>query len=166
MKINYFYGSIAVKQGNGYAESLEFNVTESKGLTFRYPYGDATPEEAEAVSKFVKLITDAYNVLTNQIDKTNKDLKLEQYAPKVSAEETTEVSAVTQPSHGTCSNNQADTDLVAHSEAEQERLDMEEELREETFRGAVTMDEAKTPEQMLEAMIASGERKEVRDLPM
>ena len=136
MKINYFYGSIAIKLRDGYTETLEFNVPKTKGLTFRYPYGDATPEEAEAINKFVKTITDAYNVLSNQIDKTNKTLKLEQYAPKVSIEETTEVSAVAQPSYGTCSNNQADTDLVAHSEAEQERLDMEEELKEETSRGA------------------------------
>lgn len=131
MKINYFYGSIAIRQCDGYTENLEFNVTEGKGLTFRYPYGDATSEEAEAISKFIKLITDAYNVLSSQIDMTNKTLKLEQYAPKVSAPETTDISAVPQPLHGTCSNNQADTDLVAHSEAEQERLDMEEEIREE-----------------------------------
>ena len=89
MKINYFYGSIAIRQCNGYTENLEFNVTESKGLTIRYPYGDATPEEAEAINKFVKLITDAYNVLSSQIDMTNKTLKLEQYTPQVSAEETT-----------------------------------------------------------------------------
>ena len=37
---------------------------------------------------------------------------------------------------------------------------------EEAETRAITMDEAKTPEEMLEAMIASGERKEVRDLPM
>lgn len=131
MKINYFYGSIAIRQCDGYTENLEFNVTEGKGLTFRYPYGDATSEEAEAISKFIKLITDAYNVLSSQIDMTNKTLKLEQYAPKVSAPETTDISAVPQPLHGTCSNNLDCTDLVAHSEAEQERLDMEEEIREE-----------------------------------
>lgn len=76
MKINYFYGSVAIRLCNGYTENLEFNVTETKGLTFRYPYGEATPEEAEAISKFVKLITDAYNVLSSQIDMTNKTLKL------------------------------------------------------------------------------------------
>lgn len=166
MKFNYFYGSIAIRQCDDYTENLEFNVTETKGLTFRYPYGDATPEEAEVISKFIKLITDGYNVLSSQIDRTNKTLKLEQYAPIVSAEETTEVSAVLQPSHGTRSNNLDCTDLVAHSEAEQERLDMEKELKKEVSTGAITMDEAKTPEQMLEAMIASGKRKEVRDLPM
>ena len=131
MKLNYFYGSIAIRPCDGYSGNLEFNVSETKGLTFRYPYGDATPEEAEAINKFVKIINDAYNVLSSQIDMTNKTLKLEQYAPTVLAEETTEVSAVPQPSHGTCSNNLDCTDLVAHSEAEQERLDMEEELHKE-----------------------------------
>ena len=124
MKTNYFYGSIAIRQCDGYTENLTFDVTEGKGLTFRYPYGDATPEEAEAISKFIKLITDAYNVLSSQIDRTNKTLKLEQYAPVVSSLESTDISAVPQPSHG----GSDPTDLVAHSEAEQERLDMEEEL--------------------------------------
>lgn len=127
MKTNYFYGSIAIRQRDGYTENLEFNVTESKGLTFRYPYGEATPEEAEAISQFVKTITNAYNKLTTQIDNVNKDLKLEQYAPTVLSEETSSESAVPQPLHGTCSNNLDCTDFVAHSEAEQERLDMEEE---------------------------------------
>lgn len=81
MKINYLYGSIAIRQCDGYTENLEFNVTESKGLTFRYPYGDATPEEAEAVSQFVKTVTNAYNKLTTQIDGVNRDLHLERYAP-------------------------------------------------------------------------------------
>ena len=142
MKINYFYGSIAIRPCNGYVESLEFNVTEGKGLTFRYPYGDATPEEAESINKFIKTITDAYNVLSSQIDRTNKTLKLEQYAPKVSALESTDISAVPQPSHG----GSDPTDLVAHSEAEQERLDMEEELKDAPFEEAETaMDKAKTP---------------------
>ena len=152
MKINYLYGSIAIRQCDGYTENLEFNVTESKGLSFRYPYGDATPEEAEAVSQFVKTVTNAYNKLTTQIDGVNRDLHLEQYAPELLTEETssesaapqtcalgggegltvseivqysleaTAVSAVPQPSHG----GSDTTDLVAHSEAEQERLDMEE----------------------------------------
>ena len=128
MKTNYFYGSIAIRQCNGYTENLEFNVVEGKGLTFRYPYGDATPKEAEAIAKFVKTITDAYNVLSSQINMTNKTLKLEQYAPVVSSEKIASKSAVPQHSHGTCSNNLDCTDLVAHSEAEQERRDMEEEM--------------------------------------
>ena len=131
MKLNYFYGSIAIKQCNGYTENLKFNVIESEGLTFHYPYCDVTPEESEAISQFVKTVTDAYNKLTTQIDGVNRDLHLERYAPTVSSEEIASKSAVPQPSHGTCSNNLDCTDLVAHSEAEQERLNMEEELKEE-----------------------------------
>lgn len=130
MKFNYFYGSIAIRQCDGYTENLTFDVTEGKGLTFRYPYGDATSEEAEAISKFIKLITDAYNVLSSQIDRTNKTLKLEQYAAVVSSLESTDISAVPQPSHG----GSDPTDLVAHSEAEQERLDMEEEIQDAPFK--------------------------------
>ena len=133
MKINYLYGSVAIRQCDGYTENLEFNVTESKGLSFRYPYDDATPEEAEAVSQFVKTVTNAYNRLSTQIDGVNKDLHLEQYAPAVSSEDTSSESAVPQPLHGTCSNNLDCTDLVAHSEAEQERLDMEEEIKDAPF---------------------------------
>ena len=100
MKTNYFYGSIAIRQCDGYTENLEFNSTESKGLTFRYPYGDATPEETEAISQFVKTVTNAYNKLTVQIDGVNRDLHLEQYAPQqsteVSSSESTDVSAVPQ----------------------------------------------------------------------
>lgn len=96
MKINYFYGSVAIRPRDGYTENLEFNVTEGKGLTFRYPYGEATPEEAEAISQFIKTVTNAYNKLTTQIDNVNKDLKLEQYAPTVSVAETTSESAVPQ----------------------------------------------------------------------
>lgn len=96
MKINYFYGSIAIRPCNGYTENLEFTVTETKELTFRYPYGEATPEEAETISQFIKTVTNAYNKLTTQIDNVNKDLKLEQYAPTVSVAETTSESAVPQ----------------------------------------------------------------------
>lgn len=88
MKINYLSGSITIRQCDGYTENLEFNVTESKGLSFRYPYGEATPEEAEAISQFIKTVTNAYNKLTTQIDGANRDLHLEQYAPKVSVAET------------------------------------------------------------------------------
>lgn len=92
MKINYFYGSIAIRQRDGYTENLEFNSTESKGLTFRYPYGDATPEEAEAISQFVKTVVNAYNKLTVQIDGVNRNLHLEQYTPiELIAETTSEV---------------------------------------------------------------------------
>lgn len=94
MKTNYFYGSIAIRQCDGYTENLEFNVTEAKRLSFRYPYGEATPEEAEAISQFVKTVTNAYNKLSTQIDGVNRDLHLEQYAPAVSSKEISSESTV------------------------------------------------------------------------
>lgn len=87
MKLNYFYGSIAIVPKDGYTENFEFNVTEpSNKLEFRYPYGQILPEQAEAISQFVKTVTNAYNELTSQINNVNKDLKLEQYAPIVPPE--------------------------------------------------------------------------------
>lgn len=138
MKLNYFYGSIAIVPKDGYTENLEFNASEQFGkLEFRYPYGNISPEQAEAVSQFVKTVTNAYNKLTSQIDNVNKDLKLEQYAPIVPPEVKTAGSdfdldakpALSQPSHG----GSDSTDLVAHSQQEQERLDMEETEAEESL---------------------------------
>lgn len=133
MKLCYFSGAIEVAPRESWTERLEFDVNNDGKLNFRYPYGGITPEQAAAVSKFVETITDAYNKLTKQIDATNKRLKLEQYAPIVPPiVETTGSdfdldanSAVSQSARG----GSDPTDLVAHSEAEQERLDMEEELR-------------------------------------
>lgn len=83
MKLCYFSGAIEVAPRESWTERLEFNASDDGKLNFRYPYGDVTPEQAAAVSTFVKTITDAYAKLTKQIDSINKDLKLEQYAPIV-----------------------------------------------------------------------------------
>lgn len=82
MKLNHFYGSISIKERNGYDENLQFGTNRDNNLEFNYPYGEITPEEAAAVSKFIKIVTDAYNKLQATIDGVNADLKLEQYAPK------------------------------------------------------------------------------------
>lgn len=93
MKIDYFYGNIAIREKDGYWETLSFNLNDkTKGLVFRYPYGDATPEEAEAISQFTKTVTNAYNKLTTQIDNVNRDMRLEQYA-EPSAEELKAIAA-------------------------------------------------------------------------
>ena len=133
MKLNYFYGSISIYPRDGYNETLEFSATEQSGkLEFRYPYGQITPEQAEAVSQFVKTVTNAYNKLSSQIDSVNKDLRLEEYAPvatlEESASEVSPESVPSQPSHG----GSDSTDLVEHSQQEQERLDMEELGTEES----------------------------------
>ena len=91
MKVSYFYGSIVVKKDNaGYEQNLSFSTAkDSQELEFNYPYGAVTPDEAAAVSTFVKTISDAYAKLNKQIDNTNCDLKLEQYAPIVPPEVST-----------------------------------------------------------------------------
>lgn len=88
MKLKYFYGSIAVTQTDGYTNNLEFGATEDdKGnaidLTFRYPYGNVSPEKAKAVGNFVKTIADAFDKLKSQLESANKLLKEEEYAPIV-----------------------------------------------------------------------------------
>lgn len=81
MKLNFFYGSVAISSKEEYTENLEFGVNKESGkLEFRYPYGNISPEQADAISQFVKTVTDAYNVLQSQINRTNKRLKLEEYA--------------------------------------------------------------------------------------
>ena len=83
MKLNHFYGSISIKERDGYTENLQFGTNrDNNNLEFNYPYGNITPEEVAAVSEFTKIVTDAYNKLQATIDGVNADLKLEQYAPK------------------------------------------------------------------------------------
>lgn len=87
MKLKYFYGSIAVVQEDGYTNNLEFSTTEDSngnvtGLTFRYPYGNISPEKAQAISNFVKTISDAFDRLEVQLLDANELLGEEQFAPK------------------------------------------------------------------------------------
>ena len=133
MKLNYFYGSIAIVPKDGYTENLEFNATEQTNkLEFRYPYGQISPEQAEAISQFVNTVTKAYNKLSSQIDIVNRELQLEQYAPIAKSEEISSnvftESLPSQPLRG----GSDPTDLVEHSQQEQERLDMEELGTEES----------------------------------
>lgn len=88
MKLKHFYGSISVLQENGYTNNLEFELKrqdeEAIGdLIFRYPYGNVSPEKANAVNSFVKTISDAFDRLKHQLTTANKLLKEEEYAPKV-----------------------------------------------------------------------------------
>lgn len=157
MKLCYFSGAIEVAPRDSWTERLEFDVNNDGKLSFRYPYGNITPEQAAAVNEFTKTLTDAYNVLQSQIKRVNKKLQLEEYAPIVppiiktngSDFDLDANSAVSQSARGVSGvvdsysihstepevlgqstrGGSDPTDLVAHSEAEQERLDMEEELR-------------------------------------
>jgi len=73
MKLNHFYGSISIKERNGYDENLQFGTNKYNNLEFNYPYGEITPEEVAAISGFTKTVSDAYNVLQSQIKVVNKN---------------------------------------------------------------------------------------------
>lgn len=84
MKLTYFYATIEIIPRDGYSESLQCSTDreDTSKLKFTFPYGEITPEQAVAVAEFTKTLTSAFNKLQKQIDSANKDLKLEQYAPK------------------------------------------------------------------------------------
>lgn len=136
MKITNF--SFTLRQAttkDGYGDNYYVNIDENGVANVSHPYKSIEYKEQVALLAIIQSGIAKYALLVAECDTANQGLKLEEYAPQqsteVSSSESTDVSAAPQTLHGTCSNNQADTDLVAHSEAEQERLDMEEELEEE-----------------------------------
>lgn len=144
MKLISFNCAIELSKGeNGYSNNCYIDVTD-KGVTISHIYDVQTPEQAMFVTNLIHDFIAQAIAFNNRVNGFNNYNQLEQYASQapsteVSSSESTDVSAVPQ----SCAPG-----------------------GEEVSTGTVTMDEAKTPEQMLEAMIASGERKEVRDLPM
>lgn len=145
MKITSF--QLTLRQAitkDGYGDNYYVNIDDNGVASVSHPYKNIPHKEQAAILGVIQSAIIKYGLLVNECDKANRALKLEQYAPKVLAEVSTEIKdapfeestaepAVPQPSHGTCSNNLDCTDLVAHSEAEQERLDMEEEIKDAPF---------------------------------
>lgn len=131
MKLTYFYVTIEVTPRDGYSESLQCctDRNDTSKLKFTFPYGEITPEQAAAVAEFSKTITDAFNVLQSQVNRVNKKLQLEEYAPVVPPVVETTGSdfnldakpAVAQSSHGVSK---------SESVAEQIGKDYEEALEE------------------------------------
>lgn len=135
MKLTSFNCTIEVsKDANGYSNNYYVDIDE-KGVSVSHPYIKQVPEQVTFVNSIINtFIANAIN-FNSRINLFNKEMGLEEYAvvtpPQV---ETTgsdfdldAKSAVAQSSRGGSDN----TDLVAHSKQEQERLDMEElEARE------------------------------------
>lgn len=119
------------KDANGYSNNYYVDIDEN-GVSVSHPYIKQVPEQVTFVNSIINsFIANAIN-FNSRINVFNKEMGLEEYAPKVveteeSVSETTGESAVAQSLRG----GSDATDLVAHSEQEQERLDMEElEARE------------------------------------
>lgn len=119
------------KDANGYSNNYYVDIDE-KGVSVSHPYIKQVPEQVTFVNNIINsFIANTIN-FNSRINVFNKEMGLEEYAPKVvkteeSVSETTEESAESQSLRG----GSDTTDLVAHSEQEQERLNMEElEARE------------------------------------
>lgn len=127
MKITSF--QLTIQQGldeQGYTDNFYISMDDKGLANISRPYKSIPIEEQLAIEEVITSAIKAHIKLVKQVDNANKDLKLEEYRPIESvaeeSSESTAVSAVPQSSHG----GSDTTDLVAHSEAEQERLDMEE----------------------------------------
>lgn len=136
MKLVSFNCTIEVsKDENGYSNNYYVDVTD-KGVSISHPYVTQTPDQVMFITKLVHDFIGVALGFNARVDGFNRDNHLEQYAvvtpPQV---ETTgsdfdldAKSAVAQVERG----GSDTTDLVAHSEQEQERLDVEELEAQET----------------------------------
>ena len=127
----------------GYSDNFYISIDDKGLTTISRPYKSIPVEEQLAIEEIITSGIKAHLKLVKQVDNANKDLRLEEYRPIESVVETTSEELAEPASPQSCALGDG-----------------------EVSTGAITMDEARTPEEMLEAMIASGERKEVRDLPM
>lgn len=142
MKLTSFNCTIEVsKDENGYFNNYYVDVTD-KGVSISHPYVNQSPEQVMFITKLVHDFIGVALGFNARVDGFNRDNHLEQYAPQPEAStETGAESAVPQ----SCQLGGGEEALVTHTEAEQERLDMEN---------------AKDDEEELQTMLAS-ELKEV-----
>lgn len=123
MKITSF--QLTIQQSldeQGYGDNFYISVNDKGLADISRPYKYIPIEEQLAIEEVITSAIKAHLKLIKQVDNANKDLMLEEYRPIESVAETTsEVaaeSAVSQPSHGTCSNNLDCSSVVAHTEIE------------------------------------------------
>lgn len=144
MKITSF--NLTIQQSvdeQGYGDNFYVNIDDKGLANISRPYKSIPVEEQLAIEEVITSAIKAHLKLVKQVDNANKDLRLEEYRPIESVAETTSEESAESAASQSCALG-----------------------GEEVSTGATTMDEARTPEEMLQVMIASGERKEVRDLPM
>lgn len=88
MKITNF--SFTLRQAStedGYGDNYYVNINEDGNANVSHPYKTINHEEQTAILSIIQTGIIQYGVLVKECDRANKRLKLEKYAPKVSAEE-------------------------------------------------------------------------------
>lgn len=79
------------KDDNGYSNNYYVDI-DSKGVSVSHPYLKQSPEQVTLVNELINQFIDDFNHLSRRVDGFNRDMKLEEYAPKAE-ESTAEVSA-------------------------------------------------------------------------
>ena len=130
MKITSF--QLTIQQSvdeQGYGENFYISI-DDKGLSsVSRPYKTIPVEEQLAIEEVIASTIKAHLKLVKQVDNANKELKLEEYAPIVSSEETSsEVeleSASAQPSDSPVGTTESESIEVVNAGAECEIQDVE-----------------------------------------
>ena len=170
MKITSF--QLTIQQDvdeQGYGDNFYIGIDDKGLANISRPYKSIPVEEQLAIEEVITSAIKAHVKLVKQVDNANKELKLEEYRPIESMAEATseEEKAI---AAAKLSAAQELESLAESSVLQPSRLgdgEVSTEIKDAPFEEVETaMDKAKTPEEMLKVMIASGERKEVRDLPM
>ena len=88
MKITSFGFTLrqAVRE-DGYGDNYYVTIDENGVANVSHPYVTMNHKEQAAIFGIIQSAIVKYGILVNECDKANRALKLEQYAPKVSAEE-------------------------------------------------------------------------------
>lgn len=91
MKIISF--SFTVRQAStedGYGDNYYVNIDKDGDVNVNHPYKNIPHEEQAAILSVIQTGIIQYDMLVKECTRANKRLKLEEYAPKVSSEDTSE----------------------------------------------------------------------------
>ena len=81
---------------DGYGDNYYMTINEDGIANISHPHVSIDHKEQAAILGIIQSVIVKYGILVNECNKANRALKLEQYAPKVSSEETSSESAVPQ----------------------------------------------------------------------
>lgn len=78
---------------DGYGDNYYVSIDEDGNANINHPYKNISHKEQAAILSIIQNAISKYAELVVMCDKANRALRLEQYAPKVSVEETSSESA-------------------------------------------------------------------------